>query len=99
MLSGPLKERLTQLKTLKEEEEKRNAALPAASPDTATEAPSSTAAPGKNDWKRYGDVTDCSRIELSCPYETIRIIRLYFKQQFCSLSSTSWFLIHFGFKC
>jgi hypothetical protein len=61
MLSGPLKERLAQLKTLKEEEEKRNAASP------ATEVPSEAEAAGKNDWTQYGYVTDCSRIELSCP--------------------------------
>jgi hypothetical protein len=48
MLSGSLKERLAQLKTLKEEEEKRNAALPATSPATAIDAPSEAAAPGKN---------------------------------------------------
>lgn len=61
MLSGPLKERLAQLKTLKEEDEKRNAASP------ATEVPSEAAAAGKNDWKQYRYVTDCSLIELSCP--------------------------------
>ncbi len=58
MLSGSLKERLAQLKTLKEEEkreeEKKAAALPEAPPAPADEEPlpSESAAPGKNSQKR-----------------------------------------------
>lgn len=58
MLSGSLKERMAQLKALKEEEkreeEKKAAALPEASPAPVDEAPLPTesAAPGKNSEKR-----------------------------------------------